>query len=79
MRSLKNKLLDNKAMITKADKGNSIVVVDQDAYQEKVLRFIKENNFTNLINDPTNKFQKEIREVVNDCQQLIRKKKFYLR
>jgi hypothetical protein len=60
-------------MITKADKGNSIVVIYQDAYQDKVLRFIKDNNFTNLNSNPTKTFQKEIRKVVNDSQLLIRK------
>jgi hypothetical protein len=49
-------------MITKADKGNSIVIIHQDAYQEKVLRFIEENNYKNLTSNPTKTFQKRNQE-----------------
>jgi hypothetical protein len=70
---LKEKLENNEAMITKADKGNSIVIIYQNNYQENVLHFINDNNFTNMTNDPTQNFQKEIRKTINDCPQLIKK------
>jgi hypothetical protein len=59
---LKKKLDNNEAMITKADKGNSIVIIYQNTYQDKVLQFIKDNNFTNMTNDPTQNFQKKNQE-----------------
>ena len=71
---IKQKLITNNAMITKADKGNSIIIIYQRDYHDKVHKFIKDNNFTTLINDPTKTFQKELRNTVNRCQELIKKR-----
>jgi hypothetical protein len=70
---IKNKLLTNKTIITKADKGNSIVITYQDDYHNKIQNFIAYNNLATINNDPTKTFQKEIRSLVNECQTLIRK------
>jgi len=61
-------------MITKADKGYSNIIIYQRDYHDKVYKFIKDNNFTTLINDPTKTFQKELRNTVNRCQELIKKR-----
>jgi poly-gamma-glutamate capsule biosynthesis protein CapA/YwtB (metallophosphatase superfamily) len=37
---IKEKLDSNKAMISKADKGNSIVIVYQNKYHRKVIDFV---------------------------------------
>ena len=69
---IKNKLLINKAIITKADKGNSITY--QENYHNKIQNFIVDNNFATINNDPAKIFQKVLRSLVNECQTLIRKK-----
>ena len=40
LKSIKDKLRNNKAIITKADKGNSIVVSYLNNYEDKVTEFI---------------------------------------
>jgi hypothetical protein len=42
---IKDKLTANRAMISKADKGYSIIITYQDEYHRKVMSFIY-NNFT---------------------------------
>jgi len=51
----KKKLINNKAMIPKADKGNSIVITYQDVYNIKAMNFTSNNNFTATKNDITKK------------------------
>ena len=76
---IKNKLITNKAIITKADKGNSIVITYQEDYHNKILMFINDNSFASINNDPTKAFQKELRIVTNECQNLIKKEKMEIR
>jgi len=40
-------------LISKADRGNSLVVTYQDEYNQKVMKFISNYNFTVAINDIT--------------------------
>jgi mRNA-degrading endonuclease RelE of RelBE toxin-antitoxin system len=57
---IKKKLIENKAMITKAGKGNSVIILYIDDYNNKVDKFIS-NNFTLSNLDITNKLQRDIR------------------
>ena len=54
--SIKVKLIDNDALITKADKGHTLVIIDRTTYKQKVLKFILENNIETLNNYPTNSY-----------------------
>jgi len=58
-------------MITKADKGNSIIVLYIDDYNNKIDNFISKNNFTHSSLDITNKLQRDIRITVNSCRVII--------
>jgi len=60
-------------MISKADKGNSIVILYLDKYIQKVEEFISNNNFTVANSDITKKLQKITRSTINKCQKLIHK------
>jgi hypothetical protein len=60
-------------MVSKADKGNSLVILYQEQYNQKVEEFISNNNFTIIEADITKNLQKTIRSVVNDCQRIIHK------
>ena len=41
---LKQKLSDNKALMTKADEGNTVVIMDREDYNNKIQNFIINNN-----------------------------------
>ena len=71
MKQIEKNLIKNKAMVSKADKGNSIVILYQDEYNQKVEEFISNNNFTIANTDITKNLQREIRNTVNDCQRVI--------
>jgi hypothetical protein len=67
LNEIKEKLNNNNAIITKADKGQSIIIIDKAAYESKILNFLNNNNFRTRYRDPTKKFQKEIRTIINSC------------
>jgi hypothetical protein len=67
----KKKLTTNKAMMSKADKGNSIIITYQDKYHKKFMNFVSSNNFTNAKSDHTKKFQRDLRSNINECQLII--------
>jgi hypothetical protein len=68
IQSTKNKLRSNKALITKADKGYTIVITYQKDYCKKIGDFIGKNNLLIANNDPTKTFQKRVRSALNECQ-----------
>ena len=55
----------------KADKGNTVVITYIGDYYRKVHDFISNNQFSAVNSDPTNTFQKEIRNVINNCVCLL--------
>jgi hypothetical protein len=44
-------------MISKADEGNSIIIVYQNEYDIKVVDFVWNNNLRSAKNDPTKDFK----------------------
>jgi hypothetical protein len=64
---------NHNAVITKADKGNCIVILCQNDYHTKVTDFLENNNFDIETIDPTNTFQKDIRNGTDICQLIIPK------
>jgi hypothetical protein len=73
IQSIKNKLQFNKALITKKDKGNTIVITYQQDYCKKIEGFIGKNNLLILNNDSTKRFQKRGRNALNECQIVVHK------
>ena len=69
------KLKEAKAMITKADKGNSIIIIYTDEYDKKIYSFITDNKFTSTTQDITKKLQRNVRSTVNECSSIIPKEK----
>ena len=63
----------NKATITKADKGNTVVIIYQKDYCRKIKDFIENNNLVTANNDPTKTFQKKVRNAMNECQIVVDK------
>jgi len=70
---IKDKLTKNKAIISKADNGNSIIIIYQEEYKEKINKFISNNSFTIANGDFTKKLQKGIGNTINGCQQVRQK------
>lgn len=62
---IKTKLKKNEAMITKADKRNSIVTLPTQYFNKKINNFISENHVQTINIDPTNTFQNHIRKTIN--------------
>jgi hypothetical protein len=71
--TIKNKLQSNNAIITKADKGNTIVIEYKQEYCRKIGEFIDKNNILKVYNDPTKIFQKQVKTTLNDCQAVLHK------
>jgi hypothetical protein len=55
IKSLRHKINQNQLIITKADKGNMLVILHKNDNNNKIEEFISKNNFTKLPNDITNK------------------------
>ena len=55
------------------DKGNSIIVLYQEEYKDKISKFIASNNFTINNSDVAKRMQRDVRNTVNECQQIIHK------
>ena len=58
VKQVQHKLTDNKALVTKADKGNTTVVLYKDEYIAKWCDFITNNKIKELLTDPTSGFVK---------------------
>ena len=73
IRSIQNKLNNNKAKITWPDKGNTIVILPTHQYETKIQNFIQDNNFRKATTDPTNAFQTQIEQTIKGSTTLIPK------
>ena len=59
-------------MITRADKGNSVVIHPTHQYENKIENFIL-NNFHTATTDATKTFQTQIRNTIKESTTLISK------
>jgi len=71
MNSIKDKLCKNKALITKANKSSSLIIVYQNDYEQKVPDFIAKSGAEIVNNNIMTKFQKDLRSTINSCESLI--------
>jgi len=58
-------------MIARADKSNSLVILDTEQYDTKVQNFIHSNKFETAPRDPTKNFQTQVRNTINNSKTLI--------
>jgi hypothetical protein len=49
--------IQNKLIITKADKGKTLVILTEEEYKQEIIKFIQDNNFTLISKDPTQQYQ----------------------
>jgi hypothetical protein len=75
LKELNKKLTAENAIVTQADKGKTIVIINSNEYTKKVNSFLSINNFKMLTKDPTDKFKKSIHKVMQDCNLIIDKRR----
>ena len=73
IKSIHKKLNQHNAMITKADKGKTTVIINKEEYNNKVMEFLLENNFKQINKDPTNKYKAQIQKIAKQCETIIPK------
>jgi hypothetical protein len=55
------------------DKSKAIAIIDKDSLQQKIDNFIQENQITKLNKDPTEEYQKQIKQTIKKCDAIIDK------
>jgi hypothetical protein len=70
---IKRKIQDNKLTITKADKGKTLVILTEEEYQQKTMKFIQDNHFILINKDPTQQYQSNIKQTIKLCKTIIQK------
>jgi hypothetical protein len=71
IRNLRHKINQSQQIITKADKGNTLVILHKNVYNNNIEELITKNNFTKLPHDMTNKLQRNICNNLNKCNKVI--------
>jgi hypothetical protein len=72
VKKLHEKLEQNNLIVTKADKGRTLIIIQKDVYNQKINDFITQNKFTKVPNNYTKKQQKAIKTAINACKTTIR-------
>lgn len=70
-KQLKAKITQENLTVTKADKGNSIVILDKEDYNKKVQDFINTNEISSLKTDPTNTHLTTLKQELNESKALF--------
>jgi len=74
LKSIKQKIKDEDLIITKADKGNTVVVMGKSEYQEKTLQFLNNNDVTEIKKDPTNIHQTAVKRTLKNTDLIFTEK-----
>ena len=61
------------AIIVKADKGKTSVILYADDYTEKVHIFFNDNNCQTIQTNPTDKFQNLLAKTIQQCNLIVNK------
>jgi predicted CoA-binding protein len=59
------------AILTKADKGRTIVIIYTKDYKDNVNHFLKNNNFHMIPKNPSNRFQQQLNKTIHKCNLII--------
>ena len=74
LKNINSKLVKQNAMVVKADKGKTCVIIYADKYNKKVHNFLNENNIQKLQKDPTGKYQKLTTKALQHSELIVSKK-----
>jgi hypothetical protein len=72
IRNIRNKLKQNNLIVTKADKDNTLVIIQQSDNHQKVDEFITQNQFVKIEDNHTKKQQNAIKTTINQCKTIIK-------
>lgn len=72
LKNIKSKIKHDNLIVSKADKGNCLVILDRVEYVHKVESFLTENNFKNIETCPLNKFIKKTKTYIKVCDNLLK-------
>jgi hypothetical protein len=73
IQNLHSKLEQNNLILTKADKGNTVIIIHKDVYHQKINDFISQHKFTKVRNNYTNVQQKAVKTAINACKTTIKR------
>ena len=71
IRNIKTSMSEANLVMTKADKGNSVVILNRDDYVSKCDAFLNNNDFEVMTKDPTTKFQNQLKATVAKCGSVL--------
>lgn len=71
LKKIKEKIKDNNLIISKADKGNTVVIMNKTDYITKTEEFINNNNVTILNKDPTVKYNIQLKQALKDTHFIL--------
>jgi hypothetical protein len=71
--SIRRKIDINKLIITKADKGKTLVILTKEEYNHKIKNFIQNNHYVKINKIPTQQCQKIIKQTLKQCNNIIPK------
>jgi hypothetical protein len=75
LKSIKQKSENNNLVLTHADKGKTVVVLQKHLYEQYIQDFLSQNTFTPIPHDPTKNFHRKIQTVVQKCITVIQRQK----
>ena len=65
------KIQQNNLSVSRADKGNVLVIASKNMIIDKTNQFLSDPNFQLLVSDPTSRFQQEIKNVIKISNTII--------
>ena len=68
---IKRKLIDNNSIVTKADKGQTVIILTNEDYKRKIQEFFINNNIIEIKRDPTDRFNSNVKSVLNKAKYII--------
>lgn len=72
IRNLKRKLDSSNVLVTKADKGNTTVLISKYDYITKTEQLIKDTECKKVKKDPTDEYQTKIKEIIRRATRIIK-------
>ena len=66
IKKIKKKIINNKLITIKADKGNTVIIMEKAEYINKVEKFIINGPYKEITHDLTNKFQAQTKKMMKN-------------
>ena len=71
LKLLRHKLRVNDVVVTMADKGGGLVLMDRSDYESKTITFLENNNFSKINRTPLKSIQNKVKPLLKSCSQLL--------